>query len=223
MKRTYEQSLSFFTKRNTCNRGFNRELYFTPLPVIKEIVSSLIETYPTLKNKVWVDPCSADGRWGKVINTFDIECINYDITPMSSNVIKQDFLLADIGKDKFYIGNPPFTLVNKFVKKALSNTDMCYFLGGSCLLTGKLATHVKLLHRFEGYEGNQKDKRSKIIFNDTLGNKVLVWCCGALFTNDIQKEFTRNKIYEGDCFAVSPKLYCVEDERVKVLSESKHS
>lgn len=217
MKRTYEQSISFFANRKTTNRGNNRELYNTPYNIIFSIISNLLIVYPFLTNKKWIDPCAGDGRWAEVIKEFGIECDSYDIEPLNNKVKKQDFFTSTTYKDCFYIGNPPFTMVKQFVDKSLETADLCYFLGGSMLLTGSLSDRVKLLHRFEGFEGNQKDKRSKVLFEDTNNEKVIVWCCGALFTNELQNKFQRKEYLVDKSFAVSPKQFCIEDTRVKKI------
>lgn len=216
MKRTYEQSLSFF-KRKTDERGFGRELYQTPINVIEKIVSNIIKNKPELKNKLWIDPCAADGRWEKIIKQFGIKCKSFDIEPLNDTVEKQNFYNYVPDEDVFIIGNPPFSELQKFVDKALSITDSCYFLGGSQIITGKLSNKVSLLHRFEGVEGNQKDKRSKINFIDTNGKNVYVWCCGALFNRELNNNFIRYKELKENCFRTSVQCYCEIDERVILL------
>lgn len=216
MKRTYEQSLTFF-KRNTPMRGEGRELYKTPYYIIDRIVKSLLANKPDLKDTVWVDPCAGDGRWGKIINQNGIDCISSDITPLSGNVMQIDFLNNDYYKyDKkhFFIGNPPYSLLSKFIDKSLCLADSCYFLGGSMIMTGKLSPRVDLLHRFYGAEGNQKDNRSKVAFQDTNGNNVFVWTCGALFNNKNNKTFNRYDTMRENTFRVSVKSFCEEDSRV---------
>lgn len=72
-----------------------------------------------------------------------------------------------------------------------------------------------MLHRFEGYEGNQKDKRSKLIFGDTNNEDVLIWACGGLYTREDRYErFNRVKEMLENSFAVGVKTYCKIDERV---------
>lgn len=214
--RTYEQSLTFF-KHKTESRGDNRELYKTPYVVIHDIVDSLLEEYPSLRDKHWIDPCAGDGRWEHVIvNEFGLECKSYDIQPLAKNVIQEDFLTSvHSGDDLFFIGNPPFSLLKRFINRALSMAESCYFLGGSQLITGSLSDKVALLHRFYGAEGNQKDNRSKVNFIDTNGKKVPVWCCGALFDGGGHPKMERVSVQrDGYDFATSPKCFCYEDLRV---------
>lgn len=214
-KRTYEQSLTFF-KRDTAKRGEGREFYKTNPDDVEKIVNTLLTWHPRLHEKLWLDPCAGDGVWGKVIEKHGVTCLSFDIEPKSSSVLKQDFFgFNDVREDLFIIGNPPFSMVEKFVEKALTLVPECYFLGGSQLLTGRLSSKVCELHRFEGREGNQKDKRSKLIFEDTLGKKVPVWCCGALFDRNEHEKFSRTG--DGISFATSVKCVCFEDERVTVL------
>lgn len=218
MKRTPEQCKSFF-QRNTDNRGFGRELYQTPYPIIEKIVSSIIEQRPSLKNKKWIDPCAGDGRWQEVIEKHGIVCESYDLEPLTENVRQQDFLTSSFTEDNlFFIGNPPFSLLKQFVNKSLEMADSCYYLGGSQIITGTLSNKVDLLHRFEGCEGNQKDKRSKISFNDTLNQDVYVWCCGAIFDNVVHQPFERNNGYIENWFRTSIQTFCKEDERVFTIN-----
>lgn len=215
MKRTYEQSLSFFQTRHTDKRGCERELYKTPIYIIEQIVDSIIEHRPDLKNKTWIDPCAGDGRWEEVIKSRGINCKSYDLVPLSNNVIEMNFYnMEKSNEDVFIIGNPPFSELKKFVEKALSICDECYFLGGSQIITGKLSKKVSLLHRFEGHEGNQKDKRSKITFIDSNERNVTVWCCGAIFDSKENSSFVRGEHPNENTFRTSVLCYCEEDKRV---------
>ena len=218
-KRTLQQSRTFF-KRNTTNRGNGRELYLTPHIYIHKIVSSLLILKPFLKDYTWVDPCAGDGRWAKVIrNNFGIDCISFDIEPLTKDVGKMDFLDCQLPMDKkyFFIGNPPYSLLKVFVAKSLSITDYCYFLGGSQIITGTLSDKIELLHRFEGAEGNQKDKRTKLSFIDTSNKNVLVWTCGGLFSNKANRFFQQSESLNESSFSVSVKRYCIEDNRVYTI------
>lgn len=214
----FKMSIQFF-KRNTSKRGDGRELYYTPIQTIEKIIYNLVTNKPKLKNKLWIDPCAGDGRWGKVASNFGVVCESYDINPLSPNVKKLDFFKSNFDKDCFILGNPPFSQVKEFINKALSMVDTCYFLGGSGRLTGQLSEHIELLHRFEGYEGNQKDLRSKSIFIDTLGEEVLVWTVGGLFTHNIFNKFTKVKEKINGSFAVGIWSYCISDERVKIINK----
>ena len=219
-KRTPEQAKSFF-KRFTKTRGEGRELYKTPLQVIKDIVDSIILNYPELKSKLWIDPCAGDGRWEEVIKSKGIKCQSYDLQPLNNNVKQADFLIKeDYGENIFIVGNPPFSLLEKFVEKALKLTNKCYFLGGSQIITGKLSTKVDLLHRFEGFEGNQKDLRSKVVFKDTNDKDVIIWCCGAIFDRGVNRNFIRNNYKNESNFRVSIQNYCEQDDRVITIKES---
>lgn len=219
MKRTYEQSLTFFKTRKTSERGCGRELYQTPNDMIEKIVDNIILKRPELKNKLWVDPCAGDGRWQTIIESKGIKCKSFDIEPLNSKIEKQNFYDYNPAEDVFIIGNPPFSELTKFVDKALSVAESCYFLGGSQIITGKLSNKVSLLHRFEGAEGNQKDKRSKIGFIDTNGEKVYVWCCGAIFDNNQHNNFIRYKEYQENCFRTSVQCFCDSlDKRIEIIT-----
>lgn len=218
MKRTYEQSLTFF-KRETDTRGFGRELYKTPTDVIHKIVQSILKIKPELKNKLWIDPCAGDGRWQEVIEQYGIKCQSFDLKPLNDKVIRQDFYEYNTLEDVFIIGNPPFSELTKFVDKALSIADSCYFLGGSQIITGKLSHKTKFIHRFEGYEGNQKDRRSKLIFEDTNNKNVIIWCCGALFDNEAHTSCIRHESLRDNCFRTSVKCFCENDKRIITINK----
>lgn len=218
-------------------RGNNRELYHTRIQDIHLIVKSILEHYPFLSDYLWIDPCAGDGVWSKVFEHYKIQYENYDIVPLNDKVKQKDFLQDSFeqykNKKVFFIGNPPFTLVDKFIEKALSISDYCYFLGGSSKLTGKISNKVDMLHRFEGYNGNQKDLRTKLLFITTNNEEVPVWTCGALCSNKEHKQFT---IYKNrhNGFDISPvsscslddnRIICIKNEKMKLkwLSKNRNS
>lgn len=221
MKRTPEQAKSFFRIRNTESRGEGRELYKTPEELIERIVDSLLEHCPELRDRIWIDPCAGDGRWGKVARDRGICCFDYDLHPLNGSVVEQDFLTSDFSGEEnlFFIGNPPFTLVRQFVEKSLEFAESCYFLGGSRIITGSLSEKVALLHRFEGYEGNQKDRRSKAWFHDTNGKNVIIWTCGAIFDRNTHKSFHINKEMNDYSFSTGVHCFCEEDDRVVAITK----
>lgn len=207
--------------RNTNNRGDGRELYKTPCSLIELIVDSIIKERPDLKNRVWVDPCAGDGRWGDVIRNHGIKCLEYDICPLKKGIEKRDFFFSTYGDSNlFFIGNPPFSLIDEFVERGLIFSDCCYFLGGGRAIAGRLGHEVALFHRFEGYEGNQKDKRSKAWFLDTNNENVIIWCAGALFDRNLHKPFHISSEMTENSFAIGVHCFCEEDERVVALRRS---
>ena len=221
MKRTPEQARSFFSIRNTKSRGEGMELYQTPVELIERIVDSLLEHQPGLRDKIWIDPCAGDGRWGKVMTERGLDCISYDLHPLDDSITEQDFLKSDFSglENLFFIGNPPFSLVRQFVEKSLEFAESCYFLGGSRIITGSLSEKVALLHRFEGYEGNQKDRRSKAWFHDTNGKNVIIWTCGAVFDRNGHKSFHINTEMNDRSFSTGVRCFCEEDERVVAITK----
>ena len=199
-------------------RGDGRELYKTPVGLIRKIVADLLDFDKTLLNFDWVDPCAGDGRWESVISEFGIPCKSYDISPLSENVSKRDFLQKEpLEGNIFYIGNPPFSIISDFVYESLSQGRSCYFLGGSQILTGGLSKYARMIHRFEGFEGNQTDRRSKAIFEDTLGNDILVWCCGGLFDTERKMGLRRHKSQKENSFRTSIKCWCEDSKRIRVI------
>ena len=215
--------MSKFFNYKTETRGCGRELYLTPLSTIAVTVKKLLELRPELKKKYWIDPCAYDGRWEKVFRAYGVKGESYDIKPCADNVKKQDFLCSTTHFDKdnlFFIGNPPFTKVKDFINKSLSLADSCFFLGGSAILSGTLSPKVDLLFRYEGAEGNHKDKRSKIAFLDSNEQKVCVWTCGAYCTKKEHTPFAREYNMQEGFFRVSVPLYCKENTRVITIKEN---
>lgn len=186
----------------------------TPYSVIEKIVADLIEYKPCLKCMKWVDPCAGDGRWEEVIKSYDIAVESYDLKPLKPEIRQNDFLDNKANLDYcFIIGNPPYSKINQFVKESFKHTNLCYFLGGSARLSGVISSKVEMLNVFLGYEGKQKDRRSKIKFDDTLGEEVLVWSCGALFSKD--EEFSKFK--DGDYYRVSINKRIARDRRIREI------
>lgn len=141
---------------------------------------------------------------------------------MKKGIKEQNFLeLTEVPENSFILGNPPYSLVKEFINKSLELTDVCYFLGGSMKLTGALSERCKLLHRFEGAEGNQSDFRSKATFKDTNDKNVIVWTCGALCDRADHPVFNRPKEKVDGSFRVGIYNYCIEDSRVIKLSDKK--
>lgn len=79
--------------------------------------------------------------------------------------------------------------------------------------------HIRLLHRFEGYEGNQRDLRSKVPFITTNDELILVWTVGALY--DVN--FNLNKFSftdrSSDTFSCGVHKYVKIDNRVSIIKE----
>ena len=211
-----------FFNFKTKQRGFGRELYYTPIDIIYKIVDNLLFNYPQLKTLKWIDPCAADGRWADVVQKFGIECLSFDLVPLRQDVAQKDFLNDDYiqFKNYFFIGNPPYKLLEKFVQKALSLSNYCYFLGGGNKICKKLSNNLILLHRFEGYEGNQKDLRSKCKFIDTMNKEILTWTCGGLFCNYNANPLIIDNIKNNNNFAIGIGNFCKFDERIKVIKKN---
>lgn len=220
MKRTPEQARSFFNVRHTESRGDGRELYKTPVPLVGAIVDSILLHRPELSERTWIDPCAGDGRWGDVIRDRGVKCIDFDLHPLRDGIVEQDFTTATFDDGNlFFVGNPPFSMVGKFVERSLLFTDSCYFLGGGRMIANTLGSKVSLLHRFEGFEGNQRDGRSKAWFHDTNGKDVIIWCCGAIFDGNAHSPFHISREMDGNSFAVGVHCFCEEDERVVAITK----
>lgn len=218
-------SKKHYFNHQTLNRS-SREYYITHKEDIRKIISWLLEKIPRLRDYEWIDPCAGDGRWAEVAKEFGVNVSSYDIEPQSDFVIQKDFLQTDwseverdLAKPIFFIGNPPFSKVKKFVEHALKYVDFCYFLGGPLLITNTLGNKVLILHRFEGYEGNQKDRRTKLRFIDSNGEEVKVWTVGALFgksSGSLEKFhiIPQSTIFT---FKIYPHKNVIEDYRVQVI------
>ena len=72
----------------TKSRGDGRELYKTPSETIIKIVKDILEYDPSLKNRLWIDPCAADGIWEKSTKDLGINWKSYDIEPLDNIVEK---------------------------------------------------------------------------------------------------------------------------------------
>ena len=205
-----------FLTHKTETRGEGRELYKTPPETIIKIVKDILLYDPSLKERLWIDPCAADGIWEKSTKDLEIKWKSYDIYPLDDIVIQQDFYEMQPQENIFIIGNPPFKQLKKFIKKSFELTDKCYFLGGSAGITGSLAPKVEMLHRFENYDGNQKDKRSKLCFTTTNDEYFPIWCCGAIFNKNLENP----KFEDGDGFAVSIlHKKSLDDKRIRVIQK----
>lgn len=222
-------SKKHYFNHKTSTRGENRELYYTKHEDIRKIIQYLVEKIPALLDYEWVDPCAGDGRWTEVAAEFGIKVSSFDIEPEADFVEKADFFEKDWEefeanciKPIFFIGNPPFSKVKKFVEHALKKADFCYFLGGPQVITNTLGDKVLILHRFEGYEGNQKDRRSKLRFIDSNGQEVKVWTVGALFgkaPTHLDKFMCIPQSTEFT-FKISPHKNIIEDYRVITIKKN---
>lgn len=205
-----------------------REYYIANKDDIRKIISWLLEKIPNLTSYQWVDPCAGDGRWQEVAKEFGVDVSSYDIEPEADFVEKADFFEKDWEefeansvKPIFFIGNPPFSKLKKFVEYALKKADFCYFLGGPQVITNTLGDKVLILHRFEGYEGNQKDRRTKLRFTDSNGYEVKVWTVGALFgkaPTHLDKFMCIPQSTEFT-FKIYPHKNIIEDYRVMVIKK----
>lgn len=81
---------------------------------------------------------------------------------------------------------------------------------------------VVLFHRFEGYEENQKDMRSKALFLDTNDENVIIWCAGALFDRNLHKPFHISSEMTENSFAIGVHCFCEEDERIVALRRNEN-
>ena len=209
--------MSKFLKHKTETRGEGRELYKTPQETIIKIIEDLLVYDPSLKERLWIDPCAGDGIWEKTTKHLEIKWKSFDIHPLDKDTVEQkDFYAMEPFKEKiFIIGNPPFKQLKKFIKKSFELTDKCYFLGGSAGITGSLAPKVEMLHRFQDYDGKQKDKRSKLCFTTTNDEFFPIWCCGAIFNKELN-----NPKFEDDENGFAVSIFhkkSLNDKRMRVI------
>lgn len=184
-------------------RDTSTELYKTEVSVINDIVKNILFLYPKLKDKIWVDPFADVGQWGSVFSLYDIKHFSYDIRKTeNANVVQKDFFELELNENMFVIGNPPFKLTKKIADKLIKNKSDFFLLGGSSIWTNTLSKHVNKLFVFEGFEGNQKDKRTKLKFLDSNNNKVMIWCVGALSIFDDENKISIS--FEDKNIATSP-------------------
>lgn len=162
------------------------DLWLTPINVINKFFD-----ITKLNKSECMDSCACDDRWLNG-NGYSI-----DILPMTKNVIQKDFLTItknDVPKNiKTIIGNLPFSLLNKFVTKALELVGDCYFLVNGDTIFKHFPDNIEHIYIFSGLEGNQKDNRSRCEFDVPFLIKSALWCCIVHITKENQKQWTIEK------------------------------
>lgn len=124
---------------SSTNRGSERspqDYYYTPIPTIQdfwinfcEVENVNIEDFPNI-----LDPCAGGDEnrpcaYPSALKVFDLEPDNQiaemrfwtvDIRKDSKATYKEDYLSSNYGIYPLIISNPPFSLFEEFVKKALT-------------------------------------------------------------------------------------------------------
>ena len=185
------KSISNREKIEECD--LSRELYNTPEHLIESIVCEILKMYPDLKEKVWVDPFADKGQWGRIFDRYGLSYKSYDILPSNGLVEKMDFFDLELNKKYVYYWKLTIFNVEKDCKKASGCRGFLLGIYG-------YSKYITKLFVFNGFEGNQRDGRSKAVFKDSLGNNVAVWCVGSLYVglSDFCPDFTKKEI------AISP-------------------
>jgi hypothetical protein len=114
--------------------------YFTPLPFAQAHVRHLIEVGYLKNGMVVVDAGCGDGSYLRAleieakIQSFDVVLIGVELDAriptacsMSTRVEHRSFLEWD-GKADLFVGNPPFTVAEAFVWKALQTAPVSFLL-----------------------------------------------------------------------------------------------
>lgn len=109
------------TKRNRKEDIEENELYSTPLIALESFYKQYPEEFD--KHDVYLDPCDGLGHISDFLESIGKKVYRWDIEDYRGAITQQsDFLLADeIPEDvDCIIMNPPFTMTEDFVDKALS-------------------------------------------------------------------------------------------------------
>lgn len=127
------------TNRSSARDSHISDYYITPQKPIIDLFNILKEQSPTNSlflnsdklnpvNK-YLDPCAGgddknDMSYPKLLSSFGIDAVTYDIRDDSKASIKQDFLTVEnIETPQVIITNPPFNIAESIIKKSLEIVD----------------------------------------------------------------------------------------------------
>lgn len=104
---------------------FLNEAHYTPTELL-DLMFQVKNKYVDFQISEYLEPSAGDGR---IVERFDKKYRAYDINPKSDKITKADFLSTNIEyvKGRVTMMNPPFSLTNEFLEKALSVSD--YVIG----------------------------------------------------------------------------------------------
>lgn len=115
---------------SSTNRGSIREVsdyYKTPVLEISNFLNFIKKLYPNIFYTDFLDPCAGGGNYSEMsypeaLLKFNINPDTIDIREDSKARIKSDYLLTDC-KNKYdvIITNPPFSLAEKIITKAIDD------------------------------------------------------------------------------------------------------
>ena len=129
------------TNRSNARDNHISDYYITPQKPIIDLFNVLKEQEPTrhlflTADKLnpemkYLDSCAGgddknDMSYPKLLSSFGIDAITYDIRQDSKASIKQDFLTVDIDVDEapwVVITNPPFNIAESIINKSLEIVD----------------------------------------------------------------------------------------------------
>ena len=118
------------SKRQCCSNVL-LDKFYTKISCVKHIVKIVQDMFP--EYRAFVEPSAGSGNISEYLRKIGCDVIAYDIAPEHENIIKADYLLTKVLKDKHLtIGNPPFgykgKLAIEFLNKALTESDVVAFI-----------------------------------------------------------------------------------------------
>lgn len=120
----------------------DRDAYFTPRHISKEILKNVIKDEPELLDYEWVEPSAGSGSFLYAAEELNIKMTGYDIYPLRDDIVEYDFLEDDLDlSGKVVIGNPPYGFRHKL---ALDFIDRSFDQGAEYvgfLLMGSFTTY----------------------------------------------------------------------------------
>jgi len=114
--------------------NINDQFYTNPI-IAKQCIAKIIELFPVTYNYLWVEPSAGNGSFLNNIPP-EYKKIGIDLEPMSSNIIKQDYIqwnpTLEINTNIIVFGNPPFgrqsSLAKSFIQKSCKFADIIAFI-----------------------------------------------------------------------------------------------
>ena len=118
---------------STCHSAKQLDQFYTTANNVTICMQIYIKFIAIDRNKdIIIEPSAGCGSFINSINKLCTTKILMDIAPKHSAILKCDFLAFNIVLDKFkkvhIIGNPPFSIANKFIKKASTISDIIGFI-----------------------------------------------------------------------------------------------
>ena len=98
-----------------------KDFYQTPEVCVK----ALCQSFVFRRELNYLDPCAGNGVIGKIFKEYGI---NIDESDLYYGEDKRDFLLGEFDHYSAVIANPPYSLKNQFIDRALDIADYVYMI-----------------------------------------------------------------------------------------------